>query len=200
MMRADSVLARTDALIARSSMLVANGRELLETAKVIHRTLGSARLTFVRRRVVFITSHRAAMPEVIGRIVDAVSANLEQRQTLADLGRLLGRSPWHLNVAFHQCTRLTIHEYSTCLRMESAVRAIREGVKIEAIASGLGYRSRKSFYRQFKSSFDVRPTEYRPPPGHRRSLDAWPAGSVTLTWFRGRVPELTRDPSLTDPA
>jgi AraC-like DNA-binding protein len=37
---------------------------------------------------------------------------------------------------------------------------IREGVKIEAVAHQVGYRSKKNFYRQFKRRFAMTPFAY----------------------------------------
>jgi AraC-like DNA-binding protein len=42
-------------------------------------------------------------------------------------------------------TGLCIHEFTTCLRLERALVALRERTKIEAIASELVYRSTQSF-------------------------------------------------------
>jgi AraC-like DNA-binding protein len=159
--RASRALAETDRLVTHSALLRARNRHLISTVRAAHQTLSASRVTFVRRRVTFITSHRARLPRIVGRVLDAVNVNLAQWQTLADLGRLLECSPWHLNVAFQRGSGITIHEYTMSLRMERAAVAIREGVKIEAIACSLGYRSRKTFYRQFSLSFDMSPGEYR---------------------------------------
>jgi transcriptional regulator GlxA family with amidase domain len=159
--RADELLGRTDVLIAQGSVLLAWSRRLMDDSAARHRTLRSIRSDFVRRRATFVIGHLATMPEIIGQVVQVVTADLGQRQTLAQLGRRVDRSPWHLNVAFYRATGITIHEFGTCLRMIQAATAVRDGVKIEAIASGLGYRSRKTFYRQFESSFSMKPTEFR---------------------------------------
>jgi AraC-like DNA-binding protein len=45
--------------------------------------------------------------------------------------------------------------------MTEAARAIEEGGKIEAVAMSVGYRSKKNFYRQFKSLFGVNPSDLR---------------------------------------
>jgi AraC-like DNA-binding protein len=90
-----------------------------------------------------------------------VNASLPQPPTLMNIGRRVGRSPWHLNVYFRQTTGITIHEFVTCLRIRRSLRPVQEGVKIDAIASELGYRSTKTFYRHFERLFAMQPTEVR---------------------------------------
>jgi transcriptional regulator GlxA family with amidase domain len=162
--RADALLGRTDVLIAQSTVLLARSQYLLDDSAAKHRNLREIRSDFLRRRTTFVTGHLDTMPEIVRRVVQIITANLGQRQTLAQLGRRMGRSPWHLNVTFYRATGITVHEFTTCLRMMRAARAVRDGVKIEAIAAGLGYRSRKTFYRQFESSFRMKPAEFRTSP------------------------------------
>jgi AraC-like DNA-binding protein len=45
--------------------------------------------------------------------------------------------------------------------MAHAARDIGSGVKIEAVSKALGYRSRQTFYRQFKDTFGANPTHFR---------------------------------------
>jgi AraC-like DNA-binding protein len=64
---------------------------------------------------------------------------------------------------------LSIREYRTRLRMQKAVIAIRDGTKIEAVALTLGYRSLKTFYRQFEHFFGMTPSMLREQPAHPAS-------------------------------
>ena len=50
-----------------------------------------------------------------------------------------------------------MHEWLTGVRLDHALALIREGVKIEAVALLVGYRSKKNFYRQFKRRFGMTP-------------------------------------------
>jgi len=159
--RVDDLLGRADALIAQGTVLLARSRRLIDDSTARQRTMRVIRSDFVRRRTTFVTGHLGTMPAIIERVVQVVVADLGRWHTLAQLGRRVDRSPWHLNIAFHRATGITIREFGTCLRMIQAARALRDGVKVEAIACGLGYRSRKTFYRQFESSFSMKPTEFR---------------------------------------
>jgi PAS domain-containing protein len=56
---------------------------------------------------------------------------------------------------------VTVHEYITRARMMFGAAQVRSGVKVEAVALDLGYRSKKNFYRQFKRRFGMTPEAYR---------------------------------------
>jgi AraC-like DNA-binding protein len=96
-------------------------------------------------------------PPLVRRVIAIIRGEIDHRFTLAQLGALVDRSPWHLNLVFEQWTQMSIHEYATTLRMSEAAAEIRRGVKIEAVALSLGYRSPKTLYRQFEHFFGVIP-------------------------------------------
>ena len=101
------------------------------------------------------------MPEVVRHIVLFVTDHLDTPFTLETLGRAVRRSPAYINVLFHQWTGMTIHEYAMSIRMAEAAYAIERGVKIEAVAVALGYRSRQTFYRHFRACYGAVPSELR---------------------------------------
>lgn len=115
----------------------------------------------VRRRAERVTNRLAQLPVVVRLIVEPFRENVGQRFTLADLSSIVNRSPSHLNVMFHRATGLTVHQYAVFVRMTYAAQAIPQGDKIEAVAMLVGYRSKKSFYRQFKAWFGVNPVALR---------------------------------------
>lgn len=115
----------------------------------------------VRRRAERIAKRLDRMPHAVRRVVELISATEDRRLTLAQLSKVVDRSPSHLNVLFFQNTGLTIHQYAVFVRMTRAAWEIERGGKIEAIAMSLGYRSKKNFYRQFKEWFGVTPTSFR---------------------------------------
>jgi hypothetical protein len=55
---------------------------------------------------------------------------------------------------------MTVHESLTRLRLEHAAELICAGVKVEAVALTVGYRSKKNFYVQFKRRFETTPEQY----------------------------------------
>lgn len=94
-------------------------------------------------------------------MLDQIQRNYTQRLTLGALAKALGRQSGYLGRLFHQEIGVTVHEYVTRARMVYGAVEIRSGVKVEAVALDLGYRSKKNFYRQFKRRFGLTPEAYR---------------------------------------
>lgn len=115
----------------------------------------------VRRRAERVTNRLARLPLLVRLIIELLRADVGHRFTLADLSTIVNRSPSHLNAMFHRSTGLTVHQYAVFLRMTEAAHSIAQGDKIEAVAILVGYRSKKSFYRQFKAWFGVNPAALR---------------------------------------
>ena len=81
--------------------------------------------------------------------------------TLRMLGQALGRQPGYLGSVFQDELRMSVREYATRLRMQQAEELVRAGLKIEAVALTVGYRSKKNFYRQFRRHFGTTPDRFR---------------------------------------
>jgi AraC-like DNA-binding protein len=97
----------------------------------------------------------------VQRMLSEIRQNYSQRLTLATLARLLRRQSAYLGRLFRAEIGITVHEYVTRARMVFGGAHVRAGVKIEAVALDLGYRSKKNFYRQFKRFFGMTPEAYR---------------------------------------
>jgi AraC-like DNA-binding protein len=97
----------------------------------------------------------------VQRMLDLIHQNYAQRLTLTILAGTLQRQSAYLGRLFRNETGVTVHEYVTRARMWFGAAQVRSGVKIEAIALDLGYRSKKNFYRQFKRRFGMTPQRYR---------------------------------------
>ena len=99
--------------------------------------------------------------EHVQRMLDQIHRNYSQRLTLTTLARSLERQSAYLGKLFRNEIGVTVHEYITRARMMFGAAQVRSGVKIEAVALDLGYRSKKNFYRQFKRRFGMTPEAYR---------------------------------------
>lgn len=115
----------------------------------------------IRSHAQHLLRHREAVPPLVWRIVRLVSSHLDERVTLHRISVALGRTPSHLGACFRTATGLTIHEFTTFLRMSEAARQIERGVKVEAVARCVGYRSTIHFYRRFKRWFGIDPSRMR---------------------------------------
>jgi AraC-like DNA-binding protein len=91
---------------------------------------------------------------------DLIQEMYAERLTLDTLSAAIGRQPTYLGRLFRQEEGVTVHEYVTRVRLERAATLIREGVKVEAVALIVGYRSKKNFYIQFKRRFQTTPERY----------------------------------------
>jgi len=94
-------------------------------------------------------------------MVDLIHTTYADRVTLQTLGTALRGKPEHLGRLFQAVVGVSVHEYVTRVRLEQAAHLIRSGLKIEAVALGVGYRSKKNFYRQFIRHYAVTPEAFR---------------------------------------
>jgi AraC-like DNA-binding protein len=101
------------------------------------------------------------MPEVVIRAMRFIEDHYMQSITVAKIATAVGRSPKHLSTLFRQHAGITVHEYLVRVRLRRAVRLICNGEKIEAVSLLVGYRSKKNFYRHFRSHMGSTPSTYR---------------------------------------
>jgi transcriptional regulator GlxA family with amidase domain len=66
-----------------------------------------------------------------------------------------------LAAAFAPGWGVSVHRYFTRLRLEHAADLISSNIKVEAVALGVGYRSKKNFFLQFARHFGVTPEAFR---------------------------------------
>jgi AraC-like DNA-binding protein len=97
----------------------------------------------------------------VQRMLEHIHQNYTQRLTLDTLANTLERQSAYLGRLFREAMGVTVHEYITRARMMFGAAQVRSGVKVEAVALDLGYRSKKNFYRQFKRRFGMTPEAYR---------------------------------------
>jgi len=96
----------------------------------------------------------------VSRILEAIEQSYSQPLTLRMLATALDRQASYLGALFRRETGVSVRQWLTRVRLDRASALIREGVKIEAVALLVGYRSKKNFYRQFKRRFAMTPVAY----------------------------------------
>jgi AraC-like DNA-binding protein len=106
---------------------------------------------------------RTAATEIVTaqRMVDLIEKAYAERITLHTVSAAVRGVPHDLGRLFRKVTGATVHEYVTRVRLEHAADLIAGRVKVEAVALGVGYRSKKNFYRQFMRLFGVTPDAFR---------------------------------------
>jgi AraC-like DNA-binding protein len=96
----------------------------------------------------------------VERMKTFISDHYSEPLTLDAIANATGRQKQYLATLFHREAGLTVHNYLAHVRVHRAWDLIRQGEKIEAVALLVGYRSKKNFYRQFKTISGVTPGEF----------------------------------------
>jgi PAS domain S-box-containing protein len=111
-------------------------------------------------------SSSATAHDHVQRMLDQIHQNYTQRLTLGTLAKTLERQSAYLGRLFREAMGVTVHEYITRARMAFGAAQVRSGVKVEAVALDLGYRSKKNFYRQLHDA-DANEQSVERAPRHR---------------------------------
>ena len=96
----------------------------------------------------------------VRRILDLIAQSYSEPITLQVLAGALDRQASYLGAVFRREMGVSVRQCLTRVRLDRASALIRDGVKIEAVALLVGYRSKKNFYRQFKRRFAMTPCAY----------------------------------------
>jgi two-component system response regulator YesN len=99
--------------------------------------------------------------DLVRQTRERIERDYASKLTLRAMSATVGMEPARLGRLFRQEVGATIREYLTRVRLEHAVVLVRDGVKIEAIALTVGYRSKKSFYKRFRRCYGTTPLQYR---------------------------------------
>jgi len=81
--------------------------------------------------------------------------------TTASVARLVGRERTYFATAFRRETGETIHRYIVSVRLRHAMSRLANGEKVEDAMLAAGYRSKRSFYRDFRTRIGATPGVYR---------------------------------------
>jgi two-component system response regulator YesN len=106
-------------------------------------------------------------------MLDVIEQSYAEPITLHTFAAMLNRQSSYLGYLFRKEVGMSVHQRLTQLRLDRAAELISEGMKIEAVALIVGYRSKKNFYRQFKRHFATMPQGYARLAGSR-GIDVQP--------------------------
>jgi AraC-like DNA-binding protein len=90
-----------------------------------------------------------------------IDTHYAERLTLNHLAAVAGSSRRQLTTRFEREFGQTVHAYLTDVRIRRGAALVLSGERIEAVSLLVGYRSKKNFYRAFKSRMRMSPVEYR---------------------------------------
>ena len=106
--------------------------------------------------------HRSHLHPGVHRVQDWLVAHAGERATLADLARIAALSPRHLTRVFRQATGISIHDFTTRLRLEHAGALLHDpSLTVEAVAARCGFASARQLRRRWRESFDGTPSQAR---------------------------------------
>jgi AraC-like DNA-binding protein len=104
-----------------------------------------------------------ALSRVVKRAQRYIGSHIREPLRLAIIARTARCSRRHLCARFLLETGETVGAHIRRARLRLAVDEIRSGVKIVAVAHGIGYRSYGNFVRLFRQMLGVYPRAFRPP-------------------------------------
>ena len=93
--------------------------------------------------------------------MDFIDRGYADRIPLKTVAASVRGNPAKLGRRFRAKVGVSVHGYVTQVRLEHAANLISSNIKVEAVALGVGYRSKKNFYRQFARHFGVTPEAFR---------------------------------------
>jgi len=127
-------------------------------ADVVTATAGSARPVTESRS----GRGRDELVALVDQTKVALSVAYAEPMTLAELGRRVGSSPFHLARAFRRVTGQSIHRYREGLRLREALRRIRDGeTDLSRTALDVGFASLSHFDDRFLRTFGMSPSAAR---------------------------------------
>jgi AraC family transcriptional regulator len=114
---------------------------------------------------------------VVKRAQLYIGSHIREPLRLATIARFARCSRRHLCARFPLETGQTVGVHIRSVRLQLAVNEIHSGVKIVAVAHGIGYQSYGNFVRLFRQMLGVYPRAFRPPLARsERGFDARRAG------------------------
>lgn len=122
----------------------------------------SAFSTGIVRRVHTIGNSGERYEARINRAIAAIDARIDEELNLDDLADAACFSPHHFHRIFHTLVGETVHDFTTRLRLERALKLARltPAEPWKRIAAAVGYRSLPVFSRAFKRQYGCSPANF----------------------------------------
>ena len=98
--------------------------------------------------------------EAVLEVQQILNRELATTHTLAELGRRVALSPYHLARGFRAHTGRSIHAYRERLRLHRAARALSRRPDLTQLAFQLGFSSHSHFTARFRRYFGVPPSRF----------------------------------------
>ncbi len=98
----------------------------------------------------------------VARLVKHIQATFGSSLRVSELAKLAGLSPYQFEQRIRRIFHLTAGQFIQKIRMENAMRLLRESkMAIAQIALECGYSDQSAFTRQFRQTTGMTPSDYR---------------------------------------
>jgi AraC-like DNA-binding protein len=98
---------------------------------------------------------------IVKRVKDYIAAHYAEDISLADLGALTSRSPFHVAHAFSKAVGLPPHAYLESIRVQHAREFLKSGMTLVDTALAIGYPDQSHFTHRFRRHTGITPGQYR---------------------------------------
>ena len=151
-------------------------RELFTRLRRLHKALAAKALTMhcesllllaVRHLIRMHVEKRKNVPAVgrensiVKQIKDYIAARYAEDISLADLGALTSRSPFHVAHTFSKAVGLPPHAYLESVRIQHAREFLKSGMTLVDTALAIGYPDQSHFTHRFRRYTGITPGQYR---------------------------------------
>jgi AraC family transcriptional regulator of adaptative response/methylated-DNA-[protein]-cysteine methyltransferase len=101
--------------------------------------------------------------EIVRRVRDLIEEclNCDGRPTLAELGRQVGLSPFHLQRIFKRVMGVSPRQYAEIRRLERLKTRLKEGDNVTRAMYDAGYNSTSRLYERTPAGLGMTPAKYR---------------------------------------
>src|SRR5262249_1646417 len=97
----------------------------------------------------------------VKRVKDYIAAHYSEDISLADLGALSSRSPFHVAHTFSKVVGLPPHAFLESIRIQRAREFLKSGMSLVDTALAIGYPDQSHFTHRFRRHVGTTPGEYR---------------------------------------
>lgn len=107
---------------------------------------------------------------IFSRALAELDKRMSNPPALIELASKLGTNERKLTEIFRQRVQMTVFDYFSDLRLQTARHLLEgSGMKVQSIASHVGYRNAGDFTRAFRRRYELSPREYRQAHGGKAS-------------------------------
>jgi AraC-like DNA-binding protein len=98
---------------------------------------------------------------IVKRVKDYIAAHYAEDISVADLGALTSRSPFHVARTFSKAVGLPPHAYLESVRVQHARQFLKSGMTLTDTALAIGYPDQSHFTYRFRRHTGITPGQYR---------------------------------------